>query len=197
MGIINIIERIDKIEWEKRNKRTFWSISSLVVFQPLFPRLLLLQSRELSFCCKCRMLTKTFQLIRDIMVLEIASRESQLSKVSLLSGEVTWLTSSDISQLKLLTSHAKTSTRRLSAHTIQRQTQVSSSLVTVPQVVLLVPLHCASSTHWTSQEPDLLLMLVLEKIENSLVLLIASRKLLKRMVQTDSIEVSVFSRWYY
>merc|ERR1711988_987117 len=99
------------------------------------------------------MLTQISQKNNSTMVLVTASPELSRNKVSLHSGEVTWLTSSVISQHRLLTLHARTSTRRHFAPTTQRLSQLSSSLVTWPPVVPLV-LRLFASTHLISQEPD-------------------------------------------
>merc|ERR1711998_453446 len=83
------------------------------------------------------------------------------------------------------------STKSISAHMTQRNSQVCSSLVTVPPVVLLVPLPSPSSTHLISQEPDLPLMLVPEKKENSLDSLIALKRVpLKVLVVSTTVSES-------
>jgi len=154
-------------------RRTSSRISLPVVFQPLFQKQLLPQLRELKCFFRYNKSSKTSLLIKDTVVLEIASAELLRNKVSGVSTEVTWQTLSDTSQPKHLTLLVKINSRRSSAHTISRRSHSSSSSDHAPQVVLQVQHLSASSIHSISLVPDLLLMLVKEKQENSMDLWIA------------------------
>merc|ERR1712032_1693689 len=118
---------------------------------------------------------------------------SGINKVTWPSGEVTWPTSSVTSQLRPSTSPARILTRSGYAHTTQKLSQLSSSWVTWPLVVLLVLLHFVLCILSILQELDLLLMSVIPKErENSMVSLTALKRLHRRMVSRVSIKVSVF-----
>ena len=104
------------------------------------------------------MLLNPLPLIKDIRVSEIAFLESTPSRDSLLCGEETWLTSSDISLLKLLTSLSRILTRRSSTLIILRRTRTNSSLETWLPVEPLELLPSCSSILLTSLELDLLQM---------------------------------------
>merc|ERR1711907_80058 len=188
MGII-IIEQIDKrTRWVKTVSS---QISLLVVFQPLSQRQLSPQLKELRCFFRYNRSLRISHQSKDTMVSEIASQELLRNKVSGVFTEVTWQTLSDTSQLKLLTSHAKINSRRSSTHMISRRSHSSSSLDHAPQVVLQVLHPFASYIHSISLVPDLLLMLVLEKLESSLDLLTAWLRTSRRTDQWVSTEDSV------
>merc|ERR1712147_125890 len=183
-----------KIKCQRSRKRSHSLSTSLpVVSPPQSPRLSSPQLRESSSSFRSNMPTQISPRNSNTLVLVTASQESSLNKVCSLSGEVTWPTLSVISQPRLLTAPARIPTRNTSAHTTQRLSQLSSSLVTWPPVVLLVLLPSASCTHSISQEPDLLLMSdqAQTERESSTVLLIVSRRSWLRMAWVVSIKVSV------
>merc|ERR1711990_139511 len=102
MGIFAYLKESKPLKkWEKDKKNHSSLTSSLEVFLPPSQRLLLLQSRESSFCFRYSTLTQMSQLTRDTVELETASQECTKSKDSPPSGEVTWLTSSVSSQPRL------------------------------------------------------------------------------------------------
>jgi len=184
---------INKLIKCQRSRRRSHSPSTSLpeVFPPPSPRLSSPPLRELSSSFRSNMPTQISPRNNNTPVLVTASQESSPSRVCSLSGEVTWPTSSVISQPRPSTSPARIPTRSTSAHTTPRLSQSSSSWVTWPPVVLPVLPPSASSTHSISQEPDLLPMSVqLMERENSTVLLIASRRSSPRTASPDFTKVS-------
>ena len=138
------------------------------------------------------MLASPSPLTRSTKALEIVSLVSLTNKASTPSGEETWQTSLDISQLKPLTSRSRTSTKRFSTHTTPRRTQSNSSSEIACQVEQPVLPPSASFTHSISLEPDSPLMLAPENNVSSMDLLTASRRSLFQMVLKVFTEVLVF-----
>merc|ERR1712070_425980 len=178
----------------QRRRRSHSSSTSLPEVCPLpSPRPSWPLSRESSSSSRCSMPTQTSPRSNNTAVSAIASPESCRSKVHSPSGEVTWLTSSVTSQLRPSTSPARIPTRPTFAHSTPRPSQSSSSSVTWPPVVLLVPLPSASCTHWISPVQDSLLMSdpAQKERESSTVSLTASGRLPLRMALVVSTRVSV------
>jgi hypothetical protein len=92
--------------------------SQLLSQKPWLPQL-----KELSYSYKPKMLTKDLLkvVVKNTLVLLTVSLESQKKKVLSLYGEVIWLMSSDISQLKLLTLLSRIPTRKCSVNLTQKQ----------------------------------------------------------------------------
>lgn len=134
-------------------------------------------------------------LIKFSLIFQVsltASSVFQRNRALVLSGVVTWLMSSDISQLKPSTSPSRMSTNKFSwAVLTKRHSSGATSSETWDPVVLLELLHFASSIHWIT--PVLAWVLMSARatlIVNTLVSLIVSRRHWNLMAQSACTVVS-------